>query len=81
MEMDPDALWTGFITVVKGAVQGTVTTVHAVLSIHNHSQDWCDPLYMLKGTSFDKCISDEALLIPKHMVKFPVWSFFQREQI
>lgn len=26
VEMDPDALWTGFITVVKGAVQGTVTT-------------------------------------------------------
>lgn len=80
--MDPDALWTGFITVVKGAVQGTVTTVHAVLCIHNHSQGlhWCDPLYMLKLTSFDKSISDEALLIPKHMVKFPVWSFFQREQ-
>lgn len=26
VEMDPEALWTGFITVVKGAVQGTVTT-------------------------------------------------------
>ena len=24
VEMDPDALWSGFITVVKGAVQGTV---------------------------------------------------------
>lgn len=37
MEMDPDALWTGFVTVVKGAVQGTGTTVHSGLFIHNQS--------------------------------------------
>lgn len=31
--MDPDALWEGFIIVVKGAVQGTVALV--VVSIKN----------------------------------------------
>lgn len=36
--MDPDALWTGFVTVVKGAVQGTGTTVHSGLFIHNQSK-------------------------------------------
>lgn len=47
-----------------------------IYSQYSQGLDWCDPLYMLKGI-----ISDEALLIPKHMVTFPVWSFFQREQI
>lgn len=38
VEMDPDALWTGFVTVVKGAVQGTDPTVHSGLFIHNRSK-------------------------------------------
>lgn len=37
VEMDPDELWTGFITVVKGAVQGTAATVPAVLSVCKHA--------------------------------------------
>lgn len=32
VEMDPEALWTGFVNVVKGAVQGNVATIPAVLS-------------------------------------------------
>lgn len=33
MEMDPEALWKGFITVVKGAVQGTVAPVPVAPSL------------------------------------------------
>lgn len=32
VEMDPEALWTGFVDVVKGAVQGNVATIPAALS-------------------------------------------------
>lgn len=35
VELDPESLWTGFVAVVKGAVQGTGTAVHAGLFIHN----------------------------------------------
>lgn len=33
VELDPEALWTGFVAVVKGAVQGTHTAEHAELFI------------------------------------------------
>lgn len=38
VEMDPDALWQGFVTVVKGAVQGTVATL-TDRDIKNTKQD------------------------------------------
>lgn len=33
MEMDPDDLWKGFISVVKGAVQGTSAPIPTFMSI------------------------------------------------
>lgn len=38
VELDPEALWTGFVTVVKGALQGTDTAEHAGLLIHDARQ-------------------------------------------
>lgn len=38
VEMDPEAIWEGFITVVKGAVQGTVS--QCPVATHTKEIDW-----------------------------------------
>lgn len=89
MEMDPDALWKGFITVVKGAVKGTVTSAFCSCStFHNHTNEldrMCFTLLAVIGTSYDKCIPDQILkmsqCICENVVLFPLFSFFQLEQI
>lgn len=61
MEMDPDALWTGFVAVVKGAIQGTDTTVHSGLFIHNQSKS-SDKVRSI----FSKYSAEDRCLKPKN---------------
>ena len=54
MEMDPDAIWKGFVTVVKGAVQGMVAQLFLLLHLQVLLSRVFSPTVLYAGMDIQK---------------------------
>lgn len=85
MEMDPDALWKGFTSVVKGAVQGTAAPRPVITTSTCDSTRGGEQLTQLIShtrhqLSVTKAYDVEKIQPPQLMLNTRFWFYFSKQK-